>query len=134
MWDLIDEELAKKSGAKKGDMIKKYVNDLTALGRTSVPEDVSKVVSFLSGPDSDFMTGQTVVVSARLAIYSTLLIMFRWMVALFTHDRNCLGRMPCAMLKERRSEECQTTSHKFLSHRFHILQYYWLHKGNFGEF
>lgn len=63
MWDLIDEELAKKSGAKKGDMIKKYVNDLTALGRTSVPEDVSKVVSFLSGPDSDFMTGQTVVVS-----------------------------------------------------------------------
>lgn len=63
MWDLIDDELAKKSGAKKGEMIKKYVNDLTALGRTSVPEDVSKVVSFLSGPDSDFMTGQTVVVN-----------------------------------------------------------------------
>jgi hypothetical protein len=63
MWDLIDEKLAEKSGAKKGEMIKKYTEDLTALGRTSVPEDVSKVVSFLSGPDSDFMTGQTVVVS-----------------------------------------------------------------------
>lgn len=63
MWDLIDEELGKKSGAKKGEMIKKYTEDLTALGRTSVPEDVSKVVGFLSGPDSDFMTGQTVVVS-----------------------------------------------------------------------
>ncbi|QDS70834.1 hypothetical protein FKW77_005078 [Venturia effusa] len=66
MWDLIDEELAKKSGAQKGEMIKKYVNDLTALGRVSVPEDVSKVVSFLSGPDSDFMTGQTVVVDGGI--------------------------------------------------------------------
>ncbi|TID26694.1 acetoin dehydrogenase-like protein [Venturia nashicola] len=66
MWDLIDEELAKKSGAKKGEMIKKYVTELTALGRTSVPEDVSKVVSFLSGPDSDFMTGQTVVVDGGI--------------------------------------------------------------------
>lgn len=63
MWELIDEELAKKSGAKKGEMITKYVTELTALGRTSVPEDVSKVVSFLSGADSDFMTGQTIVVS-----------------------------------------------------------------------
>lgn len=68
MWDLIDEELAKKSGAQKGEMIKKYVTELTAMGRTSVPEDVSKVVSFLSGPDSDFMTGQTVVVSITVAI------------------------------------------------------------------
>lgn len=66
MWDLIDEELGKKSGAKKGEMIKKYTEDLTALGRTSVPEDVSKVVGFLSGPDSDFMTGQTVVVDGGI--------------------------------------------------------------------
>jgi hypothetical protein len=63
MWDLIDEELGKKTGTPKGETIKHYVKDLTALGRTSVPEDVSKVVGFLSGPDSDFMTGQTVVVS-----------------------------------------------------------------------
>jgi NAD(P)-dependent dehydrogenase (short-subunit alcohol dehydrogenase family) len=61
MWDLIDEKLAEKSGAKKGDMIKKYVTELTALGRTSVPEDLAGLVSFLSGKDSDFMTGQTVV-------------------------------------------------------------------------
>ncbi|KAF7557790.1 hypothetical protein G7Z17_g420 [Cylindrodendrum hubeiense] len=66
MWDLIDEELAKVNGAKKGEMIKKYSDDLIALGRTSVPEDVSKVVSFLSGPDSDYMTGQTVVVDGGI--------------------------------------------------------------------
>jgi NAD(P)-dependent dehydrogenase (short-subunit alcohol dehydrogenase family) len=49
MWDLIDEELGKKTGQKKGDTIKKYTQELIALGRTSVPEDVSSTVSFLAG-------------------------------------------------------------------------------------
>lgn len=66
MWDLIDEELAKKSGAKKGEMIKKYSEELTALGRVSSPEDVAKVVGFLAGPDSDFMTGQTTVIDGGI--------------------------------------------------------------------
>lgn len=30
----------------------------TTLGRVSVPEDVAKGVSFLAGPDSDWVTGQ----------------------------------------------------------------------------
>lgn len=66
MWDLIDEELGKLSGAKKGDTIKKYSGELIALGRTSVPEDVSNVVSFLAGPDSDYVTGQTLVVDGGI--------------------------------------------------------------------
>ncbi|OCL14986.1 acetoin dehydrogenase-like protein [Glonium stellatum] len=66
MWDLIDEELGKLKGAKKGETIKKYTEDLIALGRTSVPEDVSKVVSFLTGPDSDYVTGQTIVVDGGI--------------------------------------------------------------------
>ncbi|KAI6708809.1 hypothetical protein PZA11_007946 [Diplocarpon coronariae] len=66
MWDLIDEELGKKTGAKKGDTIKKYTDDLIALGRTSVPEDVAKTVSFLASPDSDYMTGQTLVVDGGI--------------------------------------------------------------------
>jgi NAD(P)-dependent dehydrogenase (short-subunit alcohol dehydrogenase family) len=59
MWDLIDEELGKKKGAKKGETIQKYTDDLILLGRTSVPNDVASLVSFLSGKDSDYMTGQT---------------------------------------------------------------------------
>lgn len=55
-WQQIDEKLGEIEGRPKGESIKKYVDDLTALKRTSVPEDVAKVVSFLSGPDSDFMT------------------------------------------------------------------------------
>jgi NAD(P)-dependent dehydrogenase (short-subunit alcohol dehydrogenase family) len=38
MWDLIDEELGKKKGVQKGETINKYVTELTALGRVSVPE------------------------------------------------------------------------------------------------
>lgn len=59
MWQLIDEELGKKSGAAKGDTIKKYSSELIAVGRVSVPEDVAKLVSFLASRDSDHVTGQT---------------------------------------------------------------------------
>jgi NAD(P)-dependent dehydrogenase (short-subunit alcohol dehydrogenase family) len=66
MWDLIDEKLGEVSGAKKGDTIKKYTNELIALGRTSVPEDVSNTVSFLASKDSDYMTGQTIVIDGGI--------------------------------------------------------------------
>ncbi|KAK5130575.1 hypothetical protein LTR16_001417 [Cryomyces antarcticus] len=66
MWDLIDEELGKMKGVPKGDTIKKYTEDLIALGRTSVPEDVSSMVSFLAGKDSDYVTGQTLVVDGGI--------------------------------------------------------------------
>lgn len=66
MWDLIDEKLGEKTGAKKGDTIKKYTDDLIALGRTSVPEDVSSTVSFLASKDSDYMTGQTIVIDGGI--------------------------------------------------------------------
>jgi len=66
MWTLIDEKLGETSGAAKGDTMKKYVNELTALKRTSVPEDVSDTVHFLASKDSDFMTGQTLVIDGGI--------------------------------------------------------------------
>lgn len=66
MWDLIDKELGKKSGEAKGETIKRFSADLIALKRTSVPEDVAKLVSFLGGPDSDYVTGQTMVVDGGI--------------------------------------------------------------------
>jgi len=59
MWDLIDGELGKLNGRGKGETKAHYVNDLTSLGRESVPEDVAKAVSFLASDDSEFITGQT---------------------------------------------------------------------------
>jgi len=66
MWDLIDSKLAEKQGKKQGEVIEYYVKNLTALGRTSTPEDVSKLVSFLCSGDSDFVTGQTQVVDGGI--------------------------------------------------------------------
>ena len=67
MWDLIDEKLGEIDGRPRGETIKKYVGELTAMGRTSTPDDVAKVVGgFLCGSDSDFMTGQTIVVDGGI--------------------------------------------------------------------
>jgi len=59
MWEQLDEGLSKINGLPKGENFKKSTSIIT-LGRTSVPEDVSKVISFLASPDSDYMTGQTI--------------------------------------------------------------------------
>ncbi|KAK1594649.1 acetoin reductase [Colletotrichum navitas] len=65
MWDLIDEKMGERTGAKKGETFKKS-RDLIAQKRTSVPEDVAKLVSFLAGPDSDHVTGQTQLVDGGI--------------------------------------------------------------------
>lgn len=66
MWDQIDEKLGEMHGRRKGETIKKYCTELIALGRTSVPEDVAKTVSFLGSGDSDYMTGQTLVIDGGI--------------------------------------------------------------------
>lgn len=66
MWDQIDEKLGEMHGRPKGETIKKYSTELIALGRTSVPEDVAKTVSYLGSSDSDYMTGQTLVIDGGI--------------------------------------------------------------------
>lgn len=58
MWEEIDRGFAELTGAEIGATYKKYVEGIT-LGRASTPEDVARFVSYLAGPDSDYMTGQT---------------------------------------------------------------------------
>ena len=65
MWELIDEHLAKSEGLKKGQALEKYSN-LIHLGRVSVPEDVASFVSYLASPDSDYMTGQSVMIDGGI--------------------------------------------------------------------
>ena len=63
MWERIDETLGAMHGRPKGETVQKFVTELTAMGRVSVPEDVAKVVGgFLCGPDSESVTGQNIVV------------------------------------------------------------------------
>ncbi|MDQ4113631.1 MAG: acetoin reductase [Actinomycetota bacterium] len=65
MWDHIDEELAKHEGLRKGAAIEKH-SELIHLGRVSVPEDVAAFVSYLASGDSDYMTGQSVMIDGGI--------------------------------------------------------------------
>ncbi|MFT6955662.1 MAG: meso-butanediol dehydrogenase/(S,S)-butanediol dehydrogenase/diacetyl reductase [Halieaceae bacterium] len=56
MGKRIDERFAKLTGASKGETYKKYVEGI-ALARAETPDDVAAFVSYLAGPDSDYMTG-----------------------------------------------------------------------------
>jgi meso-butanediol dehydrogenase/(S,S)-butanediol dehydrogenase/diacetyl reductase len=58
MWVEIDRRFAEITGTPVGETYKKYVEGI-ALGRAETPEDVAGLVSFLAGPDADYMTGQT---------------------------------------------------------------------------
>ncbi|KAI1628876.1 acetoin dehydrogenase [Exophiala viscosa] len=67
MWDIIDEKMGAIEGRGKGESLKKYSSDLTALGRVSVPEDVGNPVGgFLCSKDSEFITGQTIVIDGGI--------------------------------------------------------------------
>lgn len=66
MWDLVDGDIAEKTGARRGTVRNGLVHEMTALDRVSVPEDVAKLVSFLASSDSDFITGQTQLVDGGI--------------------------------------------------------------------
>jgi NAD(P)-dependent dehydrogenase (short-subunit alcohol dehydrogenase family) len=70
MWDLVDEKLGEIEGRPKGESVKKYSTELTAMGRLSTVEDVAKVVGgFLCNANSDFVTGQTIVVDGGIVFH-----------------------------------------------------------------
>jgi meso-butanediol dehydrogenase/(S,S)-butanediol dehydrogenase/diacetyl reductase len=60
MWVQIDKAMAEITGAEIGATYEKYVEGI-ALGREQTPEDVAALVSFLAGPDSDYITGQSLI-------------------------------------------------------------------------
>jgi meso-butanediol dehydrogenase/(S,S)-butanediol dehydrogenase/diacetyl reductase len=65
MWVDIDQRMADITGAEVGSTYKQYVEGI-ALGRAETPEDVAGFVSFLAGPDSDYMTGQSPLIDGGL--------------------------------------------------------------------
>ena len=65
MWDLIDEKLAAKHGQQRGEALAENARSIH-LGRVSVPEDVAAMVSYLASEDSDYVTGQTMLVDGGI--------------------------------------------------------------------
>ena len=60
MWVEIDKRFSELTGTPIGETYDKYVGGI-ALGRAQTPEDVAALVSYLAGPDSDYVTGQAII-------------------------------------------------------------------------
>ena len=69
MWRKIDAEWTKIEGWEIGEAWKRRTS-LIPIGRPETPEDVAGVVSFLASRDSDYMTGQAVIVDGGLVMGS----------------------------------------------------------------
>lgn len=65
MWEEMDEQIGEYYGVPKGETIRKECESIS-MGRVSVPEDVAGAVSFLAGRDSDYVTGQMLVVDGGI--------------------------------------------------------------------
>lgn len=65
MWEKVDETMSTVNGLPKGENFERMKGTIT-LGRTGVPEDVSRVVSFLASEDSNYVTGQTMLVDGGI--------------------------------------------------------------------
>lgn len=65
MWTEIDRRFSEITGAAIGETYKKFVEGI-ALGRPETPDDVASLVSYLAGPDSDYVTGQSILIDGGL--------------------------------------------------------------------
>ena len=66
-WQLDEQIGVGDMGLKPGEFLQDRSTGIP-LGRISVPEDVSNVVAFLSGPDASYITGETIVVSGGMVM------------------------------------------------------------------
>lgn len=67
MWTLIDKGLGSYLGTQTGEAFKQYSATIP-LGRPQTAEDVAGLVSYLAGPDSNYMTGQSVIIDGGLVM------------------------------------------------------------------
>ena len=62
------EELAENAGKPAEWGWEQFTKDIS-LGRLSESEDVAKIIGFLAGSDSDYITGQTIIVDGGMVFH-----------------------------------------------------------------
>lgn len=68
MWTLIDEKIGEYTGAKKGETLKASIDALILAKEVGTPEQVAGYVSYLASVDSDYMTGQSVMIDGGIVL------------------------------------------------------------------
>ena len=67
MWARIDADFAEIEGLQTGEAWRRRTS-LIPLGRPEKPEDIAGVIAFLASRDSDYMTGQAIIVDGGLVV------------------------------------------------------------------
>jgi meso-butanediol dehydrogenase / (S,S)-butanediol dehydrogenase / diacetyl reductase len=67
MWKQLDAEWGELEGWEPGEAWKRRIAPIP-LGRPEQAEDVAKVIAFLASRDSDYMTGQAVIVDGGMVM------------------------------------------------------------------
>lgn len=65
MWDELDEIVTTQEGTPRGTQWDRMLPHIP-LGRTGVPEDIARVVSFLASEDAGYVTGQSIIVDGGM--------------------------------------------------------------------
>lgn len=65
MWQEIDRQISEAAGKPAGYGTEEFAKRIT-LGRLSEPEDVAACVAYLASPDSDYMTGQSLLIDGGM--------------------------------------------------------------------
>lgn len=65
MWAEIDRQVSEAAGKPLGYGTQEFAKRIT-LGRLSEPEDVAACVSYLAGPDSNYMAGQSLLIDGGM--------------------------------------------------------------------
>ncbi|MEM7273660.1 MAG: acetoin reductase [Actinomycetota bacterium] len=65
LWEALDGEFDAHSNVGEGETFKAFASG-AVLGRPQTAEEVAALVSYLAGPDSDFMTGQSVIMDGGM--------------------------------------------------------------------
>lgn len=65
MWELIDARIGEIQGLQRGKAMQQF-SELITLGRVEQPEDVVAFVSYLASKDSDYMSGQSVMIDGGI--------------------------------------------------------------------
>lgn len=63
----LDEEMGKYFNRPRGEVLKKYSEYISA-GRFETPDDVAAFVAYLASEDSDYMTGQSIMIDGGIVM------------------------------------------------------------------